>query len=371
MCGDLLELAQQRKWVREGRELLRKRERGYGEPAGGVDVFAGMRGEVMSESLTVAREDAQVAAVMPREQAGMLAMATMSGPEFEQRIKALKVGQERIKRIKQELMEDDTHYGVIPGTKKPTLLKPGAEVLCSIYGLRPDFLPTITPGDGITAPHLRVTMRCELHLGDITGPVVAVGYGSANSWERRHRYRRGERVCPTCGVVGQVIKGKDEYGGGWLCWKKNGGCGAKFADGAPEIEGQQVGDVENPDPYDLENTLVKMSKKRAHIDAALTGTASSDLFTQDLDEGGPSEKDHHAPKAGGAKPQTPPRSKAVAGSGCPHCGSANLGPTPDKKPGWQLCGDCKKASKIPPGGADPAYSGEPWDPEADEAGARG
>lgn len=256
-----------------------------------------------SEMVTVAREEMGVTV---REQAGMLAMATMSESEFETRLVALKQGQARIKRIKQELMEEDAHYGVIPGTKKPTLLKPGAEVLCSIYGLRPDFIPTLEAGDGVTTPTLRVTMRCELHLGDIAGPVVAVGYGSANSWERKHRYRRGERACPACGVVGQIIKGKDEYGGGWLCWAKKGGCGQKFPDGAAEIEQQQVGDVANPDPYDLENTLVKMAKKRAHIDAALTGTASSDLFTQDLEEQGPGEKDHTPQPRRTAGPPTEP-----------------------------------------------------------------
>lgn len=254
--------------------------------------------------------DGQPVAVQ-KEQAGMLAMATMSEAEFDVRLVALKRGQDRIKRIKQELMEDGAHYGVIPGTKKPTLLKPGAEVLCSIYGLRPDFVPSFELGDGVTAPTLRVTMRCELHLGDIAGPVVAVGYGSANSWERKHRYRRGERACPACGVVGQIIKGKAEYGGGWLCWQKKGGCGAKWDDGDPAIEQQQVGDVANPDPYDLENTLVKMAKKRAHIDAALTGTASSDLFTQDLEDIGPSEKEHApAPRArptvASSRPTTPP-----------------------------------------------------------------
>jgi len=309
----------------------------------------------MSEVLAVVREEA---AVMPREQAGMLAMATMPEAEFGQRIAALKRGQDRIKRIKQELMEEDAHYGVIPGTKKPTLLKPGAEVLCSIYGLRPDFVPTLDVGDGVTSPTLRVTMRCELHLGDIAGPVVAVGYGSANSWERKHRYRRGERACPACGVVGQVIKGKEEYGGGWLCWKSKGGCGAKWKDGDQAIEGQQVGDVENQDPYDLENTLVKMAKKRAHIDAALTGTASSDLFTQDLDEGGPAANDHTPkakPPAGGApaaKKHDKGRSEREPGAdqppsstpSCAHCGSVNVKPDP-KAPEWLVCADCKKGSK--------------------------
>lgn len=327
----------------------------------------------MSETQALATRE-ETALVLPREQAGMLAMATMSEGEFEQRLVALKRGQDRIKRIKQELMEEDAHYGVIPGTKKPTLLKPGAEVLCSIYSLRPDFIPTLEAGDGVSAPHLRVTMRCELHLGDIAGPVVAVGYGSANSWERKHRYRRGERACPACGVVGQIIKGKEEYGGGWLCWKKNGGCGAKWPDGSTEIESQQVSDVENPDPYDLENTLVKMAKKRAHIDAALTGTASSDLFTQDMEDAGPREKDHApARKPAPATPEPsrepgddreeseaevyerigvepparaakPARAEAPAAGGkmpCPHCGK-DAGPSKYPKPGkTHYCYGCK------------------------------
>lgn len=314
----------------------------------------------MSSELVVV--DAQPVAVQ-KEQAGMLAMATMSEAEFDVRLVALKRGQDRIKRIKQELMEEGAHYGVIPGTKKPTLLKPGAEVLCSIYGLRPDFVPTIEAGDGVTTPTLRVTMRCELHLGDIAGPVVAVGYGSANSWERKHRYRRGERACPACGVVGQVIKGKDEYGGGWLCWKKNGGCGAKFPDGAPEIEGQQVGDVQNPDPYDLENTLVKMAKKRAHIDAALTGTASSDLFTQDLEEIGPGQREHHTEPPMAPKPAAKPPIPAAPVGGtapCPSCGKV-VRPSKYAKPGAShYCASCKV-------GFEPAPADEPWNPDADGA----
>lgn len=35
--------------------------------------------------------------------------------------------------------------------------------------------------------------------------------------------------CPTCGA-NAIIKGKEEYGGGWLCFKKKGGCGDKFTD---------------------------------------------------------------------------------------------------------------------------------------------
>lgn len=44
--------------------------------------------------------------------------------------------------------------------------------------------------------------------------------------------------CPKCGREGTVIKGKAEFGGGYLCWKKEGGCGAKFADNDAEIIAQ-------------------------------------------------------------------------------------------------------------------------------------
>ncbi|KKM17042.1 hypothetical protein LCGC14_1679670, partial [marine sediment metagenome] len=37
----------------------------------------------------------------------------------------------------------------------------------------------------------------------------------------------GRLVCPECGQP-TIIKGKEEWGGGWVCWKKEGGCGAKF-----------------------------------------------------------------------------------------------------------------------------------------------
>lgn len=277
---------------------------------------------------------------------GAYELAMLPEEEFEQRLAGLRKSQERLRKIKASLMTQDVHYGVIPGTgDKPTLLKPGAEVLCSVYGLRPDFVPTVEHGDGQDAPDIAVTMRCELHLGDLDGPVVAVGYGMANSWERKHRYRRGERTCPKCGVVGSVIKGKAEFGGGWLCWGKKGGCGAKFNADDQDIVGQAVGDVENPDPHDLANTLIKMAKKRALLDAVLTGTASSDIFTQDLEEQpaadvvdtsrGPVEVKGKRVKARGAG-----KAKDISeGLRCPHCGSDNIAETED---GHAFCADCRK-----------------------------
>lgn len=194
--------------------------------------------------------------------AGTFAMAQLSDVEFADRLAALKRGAERIKIVKKELMQPGVHYGVIPGTDKPTLLKPGAEALCSIFSLRANFIPNTQYGDGVSAPPIRVEVRCELHLGSLDGPVIAVGYGSASTWERKHRYRAAEKTCPVCNRSGCIIKGKAEYGGGWMCWAKKGGCGAKWADGAAVIEKQVTGMVENPDQHDLENTCLKMAEKR-------------------------------------------------------------------------------------------------------------
>ncbi len=42
--------------------------------------------------------------------------------------------------------------------------------------------------------------------------------------------------------------------------------------------------VEHDNPADYYNTCEKMGKKRAHVDAILTATAASDIFTQDIED---------------------------------------------------------------------------------------
>ena len=217
---------------------------------------------------------------------GAMALAELTDEEFERRLSALEKGRDRVGKIQRALMVKDVDYGVIPGTgTKPTLLKPGAEKLCQAYGLVANFTPRRSVGDGVAEPHLSYLTRCDLHLGSTDGPIVANGWGSANSWETKHRYRTAERVCPSCNQP-TVIKGRPEYGGGWVCFKKKGGCGSKWPDGAVEIEGQNAGRMENPDPFDLDVVLAKMSEKRAYIDATLRATAASGLFTQDIEDVG-------------------------------------------------------------------------------------
>jgi hypothetical protein len=48
-----------------------------------------------------------------------------------------------------------------------------------------------------------------------------------NSLDNNNKPISKKVPCPNCGKDA-IIKGREEYGGGWLCYKKNGGCGAKF-----------------------------------------------------------------------------------------------------------------------------------------------
>jgi hypothetical protein len=198
-----------------------------------------------------------------------------------------------------EVMVEGEDYGAIPGTEKPALLKPGAEKLCEIYGLiqAPEVVTRIEDWD---APFFHYEVRCNL-VSKRTGRVIGAGLGSCNSHEPKYRWRIAERKCPICDQA-SVIRGKEEYGGGWLCFRKKGGCGAKFPDDSPEITDQTTGRVPNEDAAGLVNTLLKMAKKRALVDAVLSVTRSSGLFTQDEDALGGAPDAAVTP----AKPSAPP-----------------------------------------------------------------
>ena len=116
-------------------------------------------------------------------------------------------------------------YGSIDGFSKPTLLKPGAEKLCDAFGFSKtvDIINRIEQWDvGIFSYEVRVTLSNK-----VTAVVEAEGIGSCNSKEISFRYQ---------------------------------------------------------DPFTIVNTLLKMAKKRALIDAVLSATRASGLFTQDIED---------------------------------------------------------------------------------------
>src|SRR3954470_7593778 len=183
------------------------------------------------------------------------------------------------------VLRNEIDYGVIPGTDKRTLLKPGAEKLTTFFGLSTRFqlLERIEDwtGDGHGGePFFYYLYRCQLFRGDV---LIAEGDASCNSRETKYRWREAKRVCPACGQTA-IIKGREEFGGGWTCWKKQGGCGAKYPDGDQTIESQQTGRVFNPDIADQVNTIQKMSQKRSLVGAVLLAVNASEFFTQDIED---------------------------------------------------------------------------------------
>lgn len=184
-----------------------------------------------------------------------------------------------IQDLMSKVMQNKQHYGIIPGTPKPTLYKAGAEKLNFTFRLAPKFkLEKSDLKDG----HREYEIICELyHIN--SGLFYGAGVGSCSTMEVKYRYRESKRKCPACSLE-TIIKGKKEYGGGWVCFKKKGGCGVKYADDDPAIIDQKIGHIENPDLADQYNTILKMAKKRALVDATITACAASDIFFQDLED---------------------------------------------------------------------------------------
>ena len=183
------------------------------------------------------------------------------------------------------VLRKDVDYGVIPGTEKRTLLKPGTEKLTTFFGLstRFELLERIEDWTGDRhggEPFFYYLYRCRLFRGDV---LIAEGDASCNSREAKYRWREAQRACPACGVAA-IIKGREEYGGGWLCFKKKGGCGAKYPDGDQTIESQQTGRVFNPDIADQVNTIQKMAQNRSLVGSVLLAVNASEFFTQDLED---------------------------------------------------------------------------------------
>jgi hypothetical protein len=191
----------------------------------------------------------------------------------------LQAREERSQIIKRVLVEG-TDFGVIPGTKQNTLLKPGAEKIADSLNLYPDY-ERIGCVEDWDKPLFHYTYRCILRARGSDG-TVATGIGSCNSMESRYRWRNSARVCPQCGQE-TIIKGKEEYGGGFLCFAKKGGCGAKFGERDAAIVGQKVGQIANDDVFSLVNTIDKMAQKRAMVAASLN-LGFSDHFTQDVED---------------------------------------------------------------------------------------
>ena len=218
--------------------------------------------------------------IIPHQESSLLAP---SGT-IEELIGRYKLQSEFINKV----MKEGVDYGKIPGAgDKKVLLKPGAEKITTLFGLSIEFPTELqqrvedwTGENHGGEPFFFYEDTCRLSKD---GVPIAEASGSCNSWEKKYRFRSAELKCPSCGNE-KIIKGKAEYGGGWVCWAKKGGCGANFPDDMPEIINQDTTPVKNEFIFDLVNTFKKMSQKRSLVAATLMAGNVSDHFTQDLDD---------------------------------------------------------------------------------------
>lgn len=204
-------------------------------------------------------------------------------------IQAIIAQKKLVSQCVSELMHENEHFGVIPGTEKKddrgkdvskrVLFKSGADLLCSLFQLVADYEQL----EVIRTPTLiYYRLKCTLTSAS-SGIRRGSGLGSCNSHEEKYIRAAGKK-CPQCNKE-TVLRSKPREGDrgepGWFCWAKKGGCGANFVFDAAAIVDQGTG---IKDPADLDNTILKMAAKRSRVDAVLTVTGASDFFTQDVED---------------------------------------------------------------------------------------
>ena len=197
-------------------------------------------------------------------------------------IAAIKDRLKAVDEVMRGAMIPSVHFGKIPGCgDKPTLLKPGAEMLGMMFRLAPVLKVSITElGNG----HREYTVTCSM-TSIQTGEIWAEGIGSCSTMESKFRYR-GSVAEDTGKPVPKAYWDAKKAGDSIKCRTILGGpefSALKDLSGNWTIQ-KKVGKAENPDIADTYNTCLKMAKKRAQIDATLSALGCSHLFTQDLED---------------------------------------------------------------------------------------
>ena len=165
-----------------------------------------------------------------------------------------------LQTLQTTVMKKGIDYDVIQGTPKPTLLKPGAELLVRVFNLVPD--AHITNRIEILdkeIPYFQYDAECSLsnrydkHLGN--------GLGSSNSGEPSFAFKWVfESDLP------QELRAKKEDLRSMVLNGRN----------AYRVESSRI------DIFGAVNSIQKRAKKRAFVDAILGITSVSRLFTQDF-----------------------------------------------------------------------------------------
>lgn len=178
-------------------------------------------------------------------------MPIMSVVEMTERINA-------IQQVTRTKMLENVHFGVIPGTDKPTLFKAGSEMLLTMFSIA--VAPTVLDLSGPDRFRYRVTAS-GIHVP--TQAMVGQGLGECSSDEDRYRWRSA-----ICIEEFQSFPESERR----IKWGR--------AKGGGYYKAEQV----RTNPADIGNTVLKMAKKRAQIDMTLTALGVSDLFNQDIED---------------------------------------------------------------------------------------
>lgn len=213
------------------------------------------------------------------------------------------------KEFFREVMQEGVDYGIIPGTDKPTLLKPGAEGLCEFYNFAPTIASKVEDKNFETGFYgVDITIRL-VHRG--SGAIIGEGVGHANTFENRYRWRWvGEKDIPK-GFDKEELVSKERD--------------SKFGKGK-YVQYR----MENDDMHSIWNTVLKMAKKRALVDATLAATRSSGIFAQTeqelnayLNGVDPEAEDENGGTDAAAPRQQPSSSSGKTGTG--NAGSQSQG----------------------------------------------
>ena len=79
---------------------------------------------------------------------------------MELTVTEVKVQVAKVQKLMHDLMQEGTHYGEsFQGDTKKNLLKPGADKLCFMFRLRPDFSQEIK---ALPTGHMEVLTKCQI-----------------------------------------------------------------------------------------------------------------------------------------------------------------------------------------------------------------
>ena len=166
---------------------------------------------------------------------------------------------QQFQRLVRENLIEGKDYGTIPGTSKPTLYKAGAEKIVILGKLRSTF-DVLNETKDYEREFFDFEIRWNLWAGD---NLLVQGVGLCNSKEDKYRYRWVTEKKMPSNIDKSKLVSRNKTG--------------KYGD---YREYRMV----NEDVCTLANTILKMAKKRALVDAALLVGSLSDLFTQDIED---------------------------------------------------------------------------------------